>query len=191
VTKLRWCALVGGMLVVFAFSVASAYAFTEFRNKSAPGTSLGKNKGGQLFKTNAGAVECKTVTTTGAIVSTKETVAKQKIEYGGCIAFGFSAKVTPAEYEFNINGTATVANTSTIEVSGCTITIGPTSNSNLKEIGYANATEGTTKGIVVKTNIKAITYVSSGGACGESGKNGEYKGTSFVVGQGGIEVEVV
>jgi hypothetical protein len=102
------------LAAVFAFSAvaAASAAAHEFKASKAPGELKGKQTAGaageQIFTTPAGKVKCTEDTVTGTIkeLTTKKQIAT--VEYRNCTLFGFAeAKVSPAEYEFEAEPSAT------------------------------------------------------------------------------------
>lgn len=176
------------VLAFAAVGVASASA-AEFQ-ASAEGLALKgeATSAEQVFKTGSGTVECATATPSGATEALKATEQKVKVEYGSCKAFGASSvTVSPAEYDFNANGTVKIENDIVISVKSilgsCTVTVGP---QDVGSVSYNNVG----KGIEEESNVTGIEYTSSGGVCGSSGTEGTYAGSAFVEAEGGT-IEVV
>jgi hypothetical protein len=168
------------MLGIVAVHASTAAAFTDFVAKSVPAIIKDKNKTNTIFKTNAGTVECTNASSGGKVTELKQPTTRETEEYTGCKAFGNPAKATVGEFEFHASGTVTILNQITVEVSEAECNVKFTSEGNKEQAGvtFTNVlVESTRKDVEIKLATKGVTYVSSGGSCGESGKNGEYKGS--------------
>jgi hypothetical protein len=118
--------------------------------------------------------------------------------YSGCKAFGQNVTISTTGCNFNLTATSKTVGTAVVEcekeknitikgnTTGCTVTVGaqtPTNN----VVDFANAGTGETKDVTVTATIgtepvekgkaTGITYTSTGGACGEGGSNGTYRGS--------------
>ena len=127
--------------------------------------------------------------------------AKTKPTYTGCTFNGLTATVTTTGCFYNLTAASKTAGTATVGCEAgksivvnvnsgvCTITVGAQTPVN-NAVDYAveeaegkkdvlvTATVGTE--IPVKGAVSGIKYTSSGGACGESGENGSYRGSVTV-----------
>jgi hypothetical protein len=173
---MRWVRFLGCVLVLSLSAASSAAAFTT--NKA--GNIVDKQLGNQVFKFNAGAVECIKVASTGAVPLGAFEFLKDKWKFGECTAFGLAATVSEAELEFaDAKGFVSFLNVITIEVpvAGCKITIKPgAANQERKAVAYANKAAT----FEVKLAVAKITYESVGGLCGAGGVNGTLSGNSEV-----------
>jgi hypothetical protein len=180
-TRIR---LVGLALVaVCAISVttaASAGANPLFLS-TALGKLLAKALATQKFVTHAGTVECTTLTANGSVKSLASATQLAIISYAGCKAFGLAATVSPAEYEFNANGTVLVRKPITIKATGCLVTV--PAHQTLGPVQYLNKPAGE---IEIEPNVTGITSSGSGVACEyEIESKGTYIGNSLVAVEGG------
>jgi hypothetical protein len=186
--KIKIGVVLAAVVAVFAIFAAPSMAFKEFVAKN---TGQVKGRGGsQVFVTNAGTFVCQSTTSEGHVTELKSPQIKATVHYVGCKFLNELAKVSPAEYNFNISGTVSVSNTITVVVVGCTVTVEPTANQNLSKVEYANVS-GQQKEVEGHQEVENITYKTSGGLCGASGKNGKYKGSAlagFEKGLGNVEV---
>jgi hypothetical protein len=178
--------IVGRALVVafvlgaLAAGSASAHEFVA----SKAGTTKGKQLTVQKFQTSSGIFECKKETSEGTVVAGSQKIAIETFKYTECAAFGFGVNVSETEFEFNAEGTVAIKKLVTMEVplAACEVTIPTTGNSALKSATYKNLTGGK---VEVKSLLKSMTYGTTGGSCGEPGKNGEYNGNAEVELAGG------
>jgi hypothetical protein len=134
--------------------------------------------GVQTITVNGGTVECEEASVSGTGALAKFTTLALKFTYLGCFFGGGTARVSATEYEFNALGAVKFLSTLTImgEGSECSIKIVPADNKALETVEYRN------KGakLIETSKLKGITYTSSGGPCGTSGKNGTYTGSAEI-----------
>jgi hypothetical protein len=150
---------------------------------SKTGKTKGKQTDEQVFKTGAGTLECKNVTSTGEISEGKSTTHKETLTYTNCIAFGVpNVKFTPVHFEYLANETAKLESAVTItpEGAGCHITIPAQTVSGL------HYKDEPTKQITATATSTGIKNEGSGGICG-SGENseGSYSGSIAAELEGG------
>jgi transaldolase len=101
ITKSACLALIAACsLSAVAVASASASEFTF----SKTGTLKGASSTRQSLTTAAGHIECST-SISGSTGTLKSTTLKVTVRYEKCAAFGFASKFSPAEYEYNTNGT--------------------------------------------------------------------------------------
>jgi hypothetical protein len=135
-----------------------------------------------VFTTAAGKVECTTLSVLNASTVLGALTLKATVDYSGCTAFTFPATITPAEYEFNADGTATILKEIKINATGCEVKVPVAGNANLSTIAYKN--NGT--GVLVEPNVKGITSSGTGFACTYASENkGTYVGNSHVTAASG------
>jgi hypothetical protein len=134
--------------------------------------------GTQKITVNGGTAECGEASVSGTGTLTKFTTLILAFKYTKCTFGEEPATVSVGEYEFDANGSLAVLYTVTITSAfeGCTIKIAPTGNKDLEAVRYE--TRGAK--LVEAATLKGITYTSSGGVCGTSGKNGTYSGTAEI-----------
>jgi hypothetical protein len=168
--------LVGILLVVMSAigimitSSASARVFLFIGT----GTLLGKALATQKFVTHAGTVECTALTLTGTVPSLKTLKQKVTVSYTGCKAFGLAATVSPAEYEFNADGTVAVLKAITIKATACLVTV--PSGQTVGVIKYLNKPVGH---VEIEPEVTGITSSGVGAACEYAVEsNGTYTGNS-------------
>ncbi|HEX5851582.1 MAG TPA: hypothetical protein VFY36_00680, partial [Solirubrobacteraceae bacterium] len=110
--------IVGALGVTIA-STAVAHTF----NSDVMASLKGSADATQVFTTAAGKVECKKILVivgvTGLTVKTLIVI----IIYEECKAFGLAATVSPAEYEFDADGTASVLKEITIKAVACEVKV--------------------------------------------------------------------
>lgn len=195
---------VGLLATVFAFAIAAAPAMAQEFEASGTGATKGTALGTQIFKLKPITIKCAKAKSTGTITAAKSPTLVDEVKYSGCTAFGTPAKVlTPAQFEYNSNGTVKILNTIEIRVPAikCTASIGPQSlpreaGSKLKPIGYSNKIfkkkgnkkfeEKFPKGqkkLIIENKVskkEGIVYSLAGGLCSEleepSGEEGTYSG---------------
>jgi hypothetical protein len=174
-------ALLVAVLVVVIGAVPVSATNHEFV-ASVKGKTKGAQTDAQVFKTGAGTLECKDVSSTGEITEVKSTVHKETLTYSNCDAFGYSnVKFTPVHFEYSANGSARLESSVTItpEGAGCHITI-PAQT--VQGVAYEN------KGKGITATADAINIVSkgNGGTCGtEENSEGSYVGTIAAELEGG------
>ncbi len=149
-------------LIAIPAAQASAHEF----NASTAGTIEGKQLGSQKFKVNAGNFECTKATAKGTVVKGSQKNIRETVKYTGCTFFGASMTATPAEYEFNAEGTVSLLNTVTLEVpiAGCQLTVAPASA--IKSVAYKNLAGGLLES---KLTLTGVPYTTTGGICGTGG----------------------
>lgn len=171
------------MMLGAALAAALSIAVVGAASVSATGhefvaAKTGKTKGKQtdaaVFKTGAGTLECKDVSSTGEITELKSAIHKETLTYTNCTAFGFpKVKITPVKFEYSADESARLETAVTItpEGAGCHITIEPQT---VKGISYKNEPS---KEITANANASGIESQGSGGACGsEENYEGSYTG---------------
>jgi hypothetical protein len=150
---------------------------------SKTGTTKGKQTDAAVFKTGAGTLECKNVSSTGSITELKSAIHKETLTYTACAAFGYSkVKITPVKFEYSANESARLETAVTItpEGAGCHITIPAQTVSG---ISYENKPS---KEITANANASGIISKGSGEACGsEENSEGSYTGSMTAELEGG------
>jgi hypothetical protein len=162
---------------VVVASSAGAHVFEA----SKAGLILGKALATQKFLTHAGLIECTSLTAHGTVTSLKTLKQVAIISYSGCKAFGIAAKVSPAEYEFNADGSVVVLKTITVTATGCTVTV--PGGQTLSTLTYTNKPAGE---IEIVPNVTGITSSGVGAACEYASESvGTYTGASLTQLDGG------
>jgi hypothetical protein len=167
------------LMVAFALSavaVSSASAALVF-NSTEVGKLTAKSLTTQTFVTKAGTVECTVVNLTGGTAALSSKVQEATIQYEKCKAFGISATVTPALYQFDANGTTTVLKGITITSLTCVVHVPATGNSSLKTVKFDNSGQN----IILLPSVTGITYTALPG-CANAGtaSDGTYTGNTQV-----------
>ena len=158
-------------------SVASAGASNFLA--SATGALTGKALQNQKFVFKAGEVVCTTIAVSGTVKTTKSETQVATVNYSGCKAFGLSASISAAEYEFNANGMVKLLSNFTITATLCLVRVLGASNQLLATVKYLD-TMGA--GMRLDFEVKGITSQGEGTGCGyASESNGTYTG-NFDVG---------
>jgi hypothetical protein len=172
--KMLGSALVAAVALSLA-SVASASAHEFIASKTGTTKATGTNT--QVFTTPSGKVECTKLTATGKVAALKSKTEASTVKYSGCTAFGLAATISTAKYLFSAEGSVKVSNTITISIpsASCSVKVGPTGNSALKTISYVNKSGK----IEVQASVSGITFTTTGGLCGSSGKTATYKGNAL------------
>ena len=177
------------LLAVSAVGVSGASAALLLFLASTTGLLLGHLVGGpHQFVTEEGTVECEVANAHGTVSSTATEIQAAIVTYEKCkvSGLGVSATITPAEYLFNANGTATLDNLVKVNAGSglCIINIEP--QGPLSTIGYDNIA-GPPMEILVLANVTGISYEASSVLCPKKGKfnGGTYKGTELVNLDGG------
>jgi hypothetical protein len=113
------------VIALSGMSAGSALAALEFKS-TVNGNLFASAKQTQVFTTKAGTVECTKLKIEKGVAELKPSTQKATIKYENCTAFTFiGATISPAEYEFNINGKVKVLKTIKIEAAGCVSTVEP------------------------------------------------------------------
>ncbi len=163
-----------------AISVASASAALEF-TATAMGSLAGSAMSNQIFTTSAGTVECTGLKLSAGEAELKASSQNATIKYEGCTAFGFvGAEISPAEYEFKINGEVKILKAITIKAtSACTSTV-PAQT--VKTVKYINRIVGGKMVVEIETAVTGIESSGKGFLCEyATEKKGTYTGTSLVL----------
>jgi hypothetical protein len=105
------------------------------------------------------------------------------IQYESCKAAGVAATVSPVQYIIDANGEVTLENQVTIKGLGCSVTIPPAKNHNLRTVKFDNQANGT---ILLLSSVSGITSFGEGTLCtyGEESA-GTYTGNARVALDGG------
>jgi hypothetical protein len=167
-----------GVVAVNAVSVsASGDEFVA----SKTGKTKSKQIDSQVFKTSAGTLECAKVTGSGEIKEGKSAAHKEVFTYSACRAFGSSATMSTADFEFSASGPVKLENTIEIVIGGgeCEILIEPQT---VEKAAYANKTGGK---IEAEANALKIHSRGTGGDCGGSNTEGSYNGAMTAELEGG------
>jgi hypothetical protein len=176
---MRRIRIVGLALVaVCAMSVtATAGASAHDFKASAAGKLTSKALATQKFKTAAGLVECTALHLTSGTAALLSETQTATVQYTGCKAFGLAATVSPAQYEFNANGSVKLLATITITATECTVTVPSAKNTKLSTIKYTNSN----KQIVLEPSVNNITSSGAGAGCKYAEESlGTYTGNSVV-----------
>jgi hypothetical protein len=168
---LFWVVLLSAFAIAGVSAVSVSASGHEFI-VSKTGKTKSKGTNGQIFKTGAGTIECTTVTGSGEMKELNMVTHKEVFTYSGCTGFGMTITVSPADFEFNANGSARLENT--VEVTsaslGCEVLIEPQT---LNSIGYANS-----GGKVTATaTVTKIVSTGTGSPCGGKNAEGSYSGS--------------
>jgi hypothetical protein len=172
--KSKFTKAVVALLAVFALSaVGVAQASAHEFNASVAGTLESKQSSAQVFRYYYGLFECRTGTTgTAKVIKGSQKTIKETVQYGGC-AFGggYLLKVSPAEWEFNAEGTITLLKPFTFTLakhptnSECTITFEPAKNGSEEHFAlYKNLAGGK---LATEYGTENVNSTGSGGECGE------------------------
>ena len=167
------------MLVVlgaFAAVTAVGAAAHEF-NSTEMGKLTLKPVGAIRFRSAGGVVECKKeqLILGDAPLSSKTLAAT--VEFLGCTAFGLAATLSPARYELNADGTASLAHTITGKSLSCLVTFPSAKNRNLGTVKYHQLGQE----IVEEQNLARITSVGEGAGCSYAEEsNGTFLDTSLL-----------
>jgi hypothetical protein len=172
ITKSACLALIAACsLSAVAVASASASEFTF----SKTGALKGETVGAQSFTTAAGKFECKKAAVSGAVTGLKSATQKATVQYGGCSFFGEALKFSPAEYEYNTNGTVKLLKEVVGEAGeeSCVMKI-PAQT--LSGIGYANDAGK----LEEKAAVTGIVSTGTGACAYATESKGTLVGTSLV-----------
>ncbi len=176
-------ALLAAFAVVAVNAVSVSASGHEFI-ASKTGKTKSKQTNAQVFKTGAGTLECSEVSGTGEVKEGKLTEHKEVFTYSGCTAFGTSAKVTSAHFEFNANGPITLEKKMTITLANgeCELVIEPQT---VEHASYENES-GKLKATAAAFNIASK---GTGYNCGGDNAEGSYSGSVLAELEGGGSLE--
>jgi hypothetical protein len=157
-------------------AAASAGASTFLLLNATTAKILGKALATQKFLTKAGTIECTGLTATGEVKAKHALDQISIVTYSGCKAFGLTATVSPAEYDFSADNMVTILKTITVKAVGCLVTV--PGGQLLSSVTYNNKPAGE---IEIVPNVTGITSSGAGAACEyASESNGTYTGASLV-----------
>ncbi|HEV3034810.1 MAG TPA: hypothetical protein VGX72_08460 [Solirubrobacteraceae bacterium] len=165
--------LLAAFLLVGVGAISVSASVDEFAT-STTGKTKGKGTNVQKLKMGSSTIECTTVTGTGEVKTTKMTTHKEVLTYSGCSGFGVSIKVSPADFEFNANGSAKLENQVVVssESLTCEVLIEPQTFAS--GLGYTNSSGKVT----ATASVTGIHYLPTGGVCGgKEGTSGSYTGS--------------
>jgi hypothetical protein len=177
-----------------AFASASASA-AEFHSEGKGTTLTGAQETVNTFTANAGTTHCQSAKFTGTTSGTSTTQATQKVTpaYTECKLTAFGGESLNAtvdvgcEYNLSANGPVNIeCGTSSMRVTApfCTITV---NGQEVNKASYSNVGTGTTREILVKSEVTGLKYTQSA-FCPTGGgtfENGTYNGTVKVTGESG------
>lgn len=156
-----------------AMAAASAVAH-EF-NATEMGNITSKSLQTQVFHTAAGNVECTAVKVVEGVAVLKSATQTATVQYEKCKAFGLTATVSPAKYEFQANGSVKLLGSITIKATECLVTV-PTGQV-VGPVSFRN----NGKLVEIVPSVKNITSSGTGTACSYASESvGTYVGTSSV-----------
>jgi hypothetical protein len=173
------------LVLLSAFSIAGVSAVSVSASGhefivSKTGKTKSKSTNTQIFKTGAGTIECTSVTGSGEIKEVNAVTHKEVFTYSGCIGFGMSITVSPADFEFNANGSARLENT--VEVTsaslGCEVLIEPQT---LANVSYSNSSGK----VLATASVTKIHSTGTGSPCGGKNTEGSYSGSVMGEVEGG------
>ncbi len=165
-----------GMVLLTAFAVVGVDAVSvsasghEFY-ASKTGTTKSKQTNAQVFKANGGTLECSEVSGTGTISEGHSIMHKEVFTYSGCTAFGSSATISPAHFEFNANGPVKLEKEITVVATGaeCEIVIPA-------QTVEAATYENESGKVKASANAFKIHSKGTGGSCKGESTEGTYTG---------------
>jgi hypothetical protein len=179
-----------GMALLAAFAIVAVNAVSVSASghefiASKTGKTKSKQTNAQVFKTGAGTLECSEVSGTGEIKEGKSIDHKEVFTYSGCTAFGTSAKVTAAHFEFNANGPITLEKKITITLGNgeCEVVIAPQT---VEHASYENSEGGKLKATSTAFDIASK---GTGYNCGADNTEGSYSGSVLAELEGGGTLE--
>ncbi len=142
-------------------AVPAAAAMAHEFNATEMGKLTLKQAGTARFRSASGVVECKSEQLILGDAPLASKTLLMTVEYSGCKAFGLSATLSPARYELNADGTASLVHTTTAKAIGCLVTFPSSKNQNLGTVKYSQRG----KEIVEEENLAAITSLGEGASC--------------------------
>jgi hypothetical protein len=178
----------GAILALGVVFAGGAQAHTFLWTGATPALLLILADGPQKFQPFPGGtvVSCKHARFHGTITLKEAASQTAAGTYTGCEAFGVKVTVSPAEYQFNANGTVSVINkTITIEAAAkCKIEVKPAGNENLHQITYLVDPNSSETRLLAHVNVLGITSFVTNlgggevlcGAAGEHKETGTYTG---------------
>jgi hypothetical protein len=180
------------MAAMAAFTVASAYAGTEFENPSSGNTRITSTPDGtgktahHLIDTPAGSITCSTANLVGTISKAKSAPQVLEFEYANCTYLGVSTTVAANGCFYVLgaegNGSFVCSNGQDIEfeAAGCTVKI---HGQAVEGFGYTNINSGTE--LTLTMSIKSIRGTAAGCAWGNGPfTTGEYTtGNTILTGE--------
>jgi hypothetical protein len=192
------------LAAVFAMSAVVASAASakyHFESDSTPTTYLTSAAEDHVFSANGTNVECNEIAFEGS--QSGETASSVTIEplYNDCEAFGLKADVIENGCHYTFTTPTTTLGTDEftgaapnvncgeegfeitptfIGFSVCTVTIG--SQEPGGHVIYHNAGTSGAMDVEVTSDVTGVDFTSTGGACGEDGNDGTYKGDATVRG---------
>ncbi len=173
------------VLAVCALSIAvvAPASASVFLASAVNATIKGNQLNTQVFKTDAGNVECTKAKGSGTTLALSAKSQAATVTYTGCSAFGSGVTVSPAEYQFNADHTVNVLNTIVVtsSIGKCSVKVGAAGNQNLKDL-LKFIDPDNADAIIIKSHVSNISYLATGGICGPTGelKNGIYNGELLV-----------
>lgn len=153
------------VVVAMTVTMASTASADLLTSESSPGTLTGKQETKLLLKTTAGSSECLSVTSSGTGSSPTATVTMSS-SYSSCTCFGVACTIdmNGCDHLLHLGASTTatvdivcpVGQRVTITNSKCTLHIGP--QAGLGKVGISNVGAGTTREILLATEITGLHY---------------------------------
>jgi hypothetical protein len=179
-------------IACLGLALAATASASEFFAKTVPveikATSVGSSAFGLPGASSP--ITCASVTGEGKLTKSPVNHFNETVKYSKCSDFGaFAVNISNGYYNVQSNGSTSLENTISMKIplSGCELTLEPTSNKSLTKLVYTN----TKSEIEVKAVVSAITEKSTASACGTSGKSMKYEGTSLLAAStAGVRLEV-
>lgn len=156
-----------GSLVLAMTAMATANAAAASFEASSPGNLKGQATQATTFSaTGGGQFKCSKAAISGTASQLVSQSLKVTYQYSGCGFLGFHTVSSPAEFVFHANGDVDLLKSFTLDVvgAGCKLTVLPGN-------GFrSNSYQNNAGKVTVKSSISGLSYASTGGICGPSGK---------------------
>jgi hypothetical protein len=155
---------------------ASGHEFIASKTGKTASTALGEQ---EFTLGGLGHVHCTEASGEGELTASKFTAFKEIITYGNCN--GGKVTISPAHFDFNAAGTATIEKTFTAREVGveCEVLI---DKQTLTGFAYSNSAGKVT----ITADASGLHEVGTGGICGGEDTEGTYKGIVGVALEGGV-----
>jgi hypothetical protein len=170
--------VIGAIAVACGCAMAVSPALAHEFKSSVSGSVKAHNTSTLVFHGSGGTVDCFKGTSTGKVNAGTTKLISGVVEYRECEnSEAGLVEVSNGEFQLSAEGWVTLLNEVVVKVprGECNVKVAPTGNKELKGMLFENNKTGT---LTIDAAVTGITYTSSGGNCGSSGKNGEAKGNS-------------
>ncbi len=109
----------------------------------------------------SGTIECSVQKLTAGEAALSAKTTAFTVQYSGCKAFGLAATLSPAQYEFNAEGSVSLVRTMTLKATGCLMTWPSSKNQHLSSMKYTQMGNA----VAMTWFVTSMTSFGTGATC--------------------------